>query len=306
MFQFKVKKKRTYQKGVLVIGEIQHGELFYDEDVIVRVGIDYYHAHIDSIINNYPQGEKVYACSHGTNVGIFLSNIDYHKIILGKTIIEGEPSIDEPVITHTSSKKVRKTKVRKNTNKILPSSLDVEKDVEDKINYPLSSKDQSRHICPVAKGNTTSKISALAPHDKTIIDNNVESNKTMILSSSSLQKLTSEEKEFISDIKHCLKDGGKISPTEFYILDKIRTSLSIKKSRAKELISITMNDYSLKQNEIEYRDAVSLCLLDSNFITSNERFLLDKLRISLHIDQAKAYDIERNCQWILEIEEGKS
>lgn len=363
MFLFKVKKKRIYKKGVLVIGEIQHGEVFYDEDVIVRVELEHFEAHVDAINSNYPHGETVYACSKGTNVGLFLSNVDYHKIVLGKTIIEGEPYIEEePVITHKSKKKENKMKVKNIIGKIFSPSSDSEE--FDDLDYQFSNKEKTRpsseiksihrisepntqpipqlnfkvvghdNQLQVQKTDTTTPVRTSThqqaqtqkeaannhrtPKQKSSIPNTSTSNNPANLKSGNVVVnksqqnqaqislgLSSEEKEFIFDIKHCLKDQGKISPTEFFILDKIRASLSIKKSRAKELISLTVKDYSLKQNEIEYRDAVSICLMDSNFISSTERFLLERLRMSLNIDQSKAYDIERNCQWVLEVEKGK-
>lgn len=108
-----------------------------------------------------------------------------------------------------------------------------------------------------------------------------------------------KEKEFIEDIKVCLKDGGRISPSEFFVLDKIRNALSIPSDRAKALVSRVCKDYNDKQNEIEYQDAVSLCLMDSNYISDTERYLLERLRLSLNISQQRAYEIEEDSKWIL-------
>lgn len=78
-FSLKVKKKRVYGPGVLVIGKILSGEISYDEDVIVRIDSSLYSARVDAINTNYPNGENVDSCGSGTNVGLYLSKIDYNK-----------------------------------------------------------------------------------------------------------------------------------------------------------------------------------------------------------------------------------
>lgn len=287
-FSLKVKKKRVYGPGVLVIGKILSGEISYDEDVIVRIDSSLYSARVDAINTNYPNGENVDSCGSGTNVGLYLSKIDYNKIILGKTYIESEPNFenDEEIISQ-KKKVLKKEKPKKVQNKKKTSISKQEKSYSG-----LQSFDGS-------KENTANNSDLVAHVSKTNLSREESGNPHPSYRNS----LTSAEKEFISDIKHCLKDQGRLSPSEIFVLDKIRAALSITKIRAKELISITKKEYSYKKNEVEYRDAVSICLMDSNYITLSERFLLERLRLSLNISEQIAYEIEKNCQWILTIEQ---
>ena len=43
-----------------------------------------------------------------------------------------------------------------------------------------------------------------------------------------------------------------------------------------------------------YKDAISACLLDCGYLTTTERYLLEKLRIDLNISEKKAYSLEKD------------
>lgn len=282
-FSLKVKKKRLYASGVLVIGNIISGNISCGEIVTVRVNSKEYKAHVDAINNNYPNGNNVHSCSTGSNVGLYLSKVNHTKVKLGKTLVEKVETTEKDTI---DAKRQYPDRKQKNISK-------KQKKVEKNI-YEIDSSEisQSKRDNP-----KTSSESVDTSHLITISD-------TMpygILANSKEQshQFNSKEKEFVEDIKVCLKDGGRISPSEFFVLDKIRKSLSISEERAKLLIAFVCKSYSDKQDEIEYSDAVSMCLMDSNYISDTERFLLEKLRLSLNLSQQRAYEIEQNCKWLL-------
>lgn len=240
-------------------------------------------AHVDAINNDYPNGNSVYSCATGSNVGLYLSKVNYADIKLGKTLVEKIDAAKNDTIDakrqnpDRNQKVVRKKqkKVEKNILKIDPSEISQSKR---DIQKPSSKSVDTSHLTTVS--DTISSGIVINPRGKS-------------------HPLNSKEKEFIEDIKVCLKDGGRISPSEFFVLDKIRKSLSISKERAKLLITFICKSYSDKQGEIEYSDAVSMCLMDSNYISDTERFLLEKLRLSLNLSQQRAYEIEQNCKWLL-------
>lgn len=284
-FLLKVKKKRLYAPGVLVIGNITSGDISCDEIVTVRVNSKEYKAHVDAINNNYPNGNSVYSCATGSNVGLYLSKVDYADIKLGKTLVERGDTAKEYIVNtkqqqpdekNKTNRKKRKKGGKENIKTITSSAIS------------LSAEDIKT---------TSTESTIVTPRLKTVSDT-LPSDSSIKLQNTA-QQLNSKEKEFIEDIKVCLKDGGRISPSEFFVLEKIRKSLSISHERAKVLLNIVCKSYFDKQSEIEYSDAVSICLMDSNFISDTERFLLEKLRLSLNLSQQRAYEIEQSCKWIL-------
>lgn len=108
---------------------------------------------------------------------------------------------------------------------------------------------------------------------------------------------SSVEKNFIQDISLCLKNNGRIAPTELYVLDKLRIAYNIPEERGQQLILATIKKYDAKKNEMIYRDAVSACLLDCGYLTITESCLLEKLRVALNIPENKAYLIEKDSDW---------
>lgn len=109
--------------------------------------------------------------------------------------------------------------------------------------------------------------------------------------------LNSAEKTYVKNIRVCINTNGYISPTEIYVLDKIRQVLNISPERAQELFRQTLSTYKANQSENIYRDAVSMCLLDCNYITKSERRLLTTLQTILGISDMRAYEIEDESKW---------
>lgn len=109
--------------------------------------------------------------------------------------------------------------------------------------------------------------------------------------------LNSAEKTYVKNIRVCINANGYISPTEIYVLDKIRQVLHISPERAQELFRKTLSTYKANQHENIYRDAVSICLLDCNYITKSERRLLTTLQTILGISDMRAYEIEDESKW---------
>lgn len=104
--------------------------------------------------------------------------------------------------------------------------------------------------------------------------------------------ITSNEQEYLEEIKECLSDNnGSISNSQRRLLDKIRKSLGITESRANELEAMCSVP-QLTDAEKEYLAEYKECLNDGGIITSSERRLLEKLRKSLGISEQRAKVIE--------------
>ena len=55
------------------------------------------------------------------------------------------------------------------------------------------------------------------------------------MNSSSSASVTSEEQEYLEEIRACLDNDGEITSRERRLLDRLRKSLGITEARAKEL-----------------------------------------------------------------------
>lgn len=103
--------------------------------------------------------------------------------------------------------------------------------------------------------------------------------------------VSENEQEYLEEIKACLADDGTISDRERRILNRLRDSLGISEQRAKELED-SLNK-GLTDDENEYLDALKDSLIDG-VINNRERRLLDKLRASLGISEARAKELEKS------------
>lgn len=100
--------------------------------------------------------------------------------------------------------------------------------------------------------------------------------------------LTSNEQEYLEEIKACLEEDGEISSKERRLLDRLRKSLGITEARAKELED-SIDDMS--DDEKEYQEELKACLEDGT-ISDRERRLLNCIRKSLGISEERAKEIE--------------
>lgn len=98
------------------------------------------------------------------------------------------------------------------------------------------------------------------------------------------------EIEYITELKDCLAGDGKITDRERRLLDRLRKSLGISETRAKEL-EVQLAQPSLTDDEKEYADELKACMEDGS-ISDRERRLLNKLRVSLGISEKRAKEIE--------------
>lgn len=106
--------------------------------------------------------------------------------------------------------------------------------------------------------------------------------------SSSSVSVTSEEQEYLEEIRACLDNDGEITSRERRLLDRLRKSLGITEARAKELEASVNN---MSDDEKEYQEELKACLEDGT-ISDRERRLLDRLRKSLGISEERAKAIE--------------
>ena len=112
--------------------------------------------------------------------------------------------------------------------------------------------------------------------------------KKSSMHSSSSASVTSEEQEYLEEIRACLDNDGEITSRERRLLDRLRKSLGITEARAKEL-EASVN--SMSDEEKEYQEELKVCLEDGT-ISDRERRLLDRLRKSLGISEERAKAIE--------------
>ena len=112
--------------------------------------------------------------------------------------------------------------------------------------------------------------------------------KKSSMHSSSSAFVTSEEQEYLEEIRACLDNDGEISSRERRLLDRLRKSLGITEARAKELETSVNN---MSDDEKEYQEELKACLEDGT-ISDRERRLLDRLRKSLGISEERAKAIE--------------
>ena len=112
--------------------------------------------------------------------------------------------------------------------------------------------------------------------------------KKSSIHSSSSASVTSDEQEYLEEIRACLDNDGEITSRERRLLDRLRKSLGITEARAKEL-EASVN--SMSDEEKEYQEELKVCLKDGT-ISDRERRLLDRLRKSLGISEERAKAIE--------------
>ena len=112
--------------------------------------------------------------------------------------------------------------------------------------------------------------------------------KKSSMHSSSSASVTSEEQEYLEEIRACLDNDGEISSRERRLLDRLRKSFGITEARAKELEASVNN---MSDDEKEYQEELKACLEDGT-ISDRERRLLDRLRKSLGISEERAKAIE--------------
>ena len=112
--------------------------------------------------------------------------------------------------------------------------------------------------------------------------------KKSSIHSSSSASVTSEEQEYLEEIRACLDNDGEITSRERRLLDRLRKSLGITEARAKELEASVNN---MSDDEKEYQEELKACL-EEGTISDRERRLLDRLRKSLGISEERAKAIE--------------
>lgn len=111
--------------------------------------------------------------------------------------------------------------------------------------------------------------------------------KSLVSESSSI---SSEEQEYIAELKECLVNG-EISDSERRLLNKIRSKLGISEARAAELeqnLCVTQ----LTEDEQEYLDAFKDAMEDG-VISDAERRLLNKIKRFNDISDERAAEIEK-------------
>lgn len=112
--------------------------------------------------------------------------------------------------------------------------------------------------------------------------------KKSSMHSSSSASVTSEEQEYLEEIRACFDNDGEITSRERRLLDRLRKSLGITEARAKELEASVNN---MSDDEKEYQEELKACL-EEGTISDRERRLLDRLRKSLGISEERAKAIE--------------
>jgi hypothetical protein len=100
------------------------------------------------------------------------------------------------------------------------------------------------------------------------------------------------EQEYLTEVKACLEGDEVISEKERRLLDRLRKSLGISEERAKQLEDSIS---SLSDEEKDYLEEVKACFEDGE-ISERERRLLDRIRKSLGISEARAKELENSLK----------
>lgn len=120
---------------------------------------------------------------------------------------------------------------------------------------------------------------------------NLSSNK-LLPESKNQEAYTGNELEYIEEYKACIDGDGEISPSERRLLERFREKLGIPIERAKELEQSFLTP-KLTDAEKEYLEEYKACIESDGKISANERRLLNRLRDTLGISEARANEIEK-------------
>lgn len=120
---------------------------------------------------------------------------------------------------------------------------------------------------------------------------NLSSDK-LLPESKNQEAYTGNELEYIEEYKACIDGDGEISPSERRLLERFREKLGIAIERAKELEQSFLTP-KLTDAEKEYLEEYKACIESDGKISANERRLLNRLRDTLGISEARANEIEK-------------
>ncbi len=101
---------------------------------------------------------------------------------------------------------------------------------------------------------------------------------------------TSQEQEYLDNLKEFLEDDAKITPRERKMLDRIRLSLGLSEERAQELEASLKPQ--LTDDEQDYLDMYRE-YKEKGDITEKERRRLDKFASALGISEGRTKEIEQ-------------
>lgn len=111
------------------------------------------------------------------------------------------------------------------------------------------------------------------------------------VSSSFSSSISDSEAEYLEEFKECF-ENGVLSNGERRLLEKLRVKLGISESRATELKASLLRS-QLTVEEQEYLSEYNECFRERGVITSGERRLLNKLRMTLGLSESRAEELEK-------------
>jgi len=103
-------------------------------------------------------------------------------------------------------------------------------------------------------------------------------------------EITSEENEYIEELKFCLEDGN-ISDDEREHLEEVRIESGISEERGRELEKIVSQDSSYTEQELKYIKKLESFLKDGQ-ISEDERRILERQKKKLNVSDERAQEIE--------------
>lgn len=98
------------------------------------------------------------------------------------------------------------------------------------------------------------------------------------------------ESEYLTELKACLEEDGKISSKERRLLNCLRERLGISEKRAEEL-EASLLKLELTKDDQEYLDEYKACIEEGE-LSPKEIRLLNRLRMSLGISEERAKELE--------------
>lgn len=236
-FLFKVKKKSSYDKGVIVSGKVLSGIFFCGDDVIVAVGKNEYKSKIDSIIDK-PDGGFVKSCNIGNNVSLYLVGIDEQIIKPRITVVRNVESRNsfigkdsqEPEVKKSSEREEKKKKVKAET--VIHKKKSISQSIKNEYSSVEKCFIQDISVCLKNKG-------GIAPTELFVLDKlrtvyNISEERGRQLIVATVKKIDLEKNEMIyrDAVSACLLDCGYLTATERYLLEKLRVALNIPEYKA--------------------------------------------------------------------------
>lgn len=229
-FSLIIRRKTTWDYGVVVIGRIQSGIVYNNDNVIIHVEGQNFTAHVEYISRRYSKYTNVYeqngvdCCSKGNNVALYLSGIGYNVIKPNRSFVKKDTTVKE----HNNQPKEQNCteningSIKTNDNydtKLIDISLKLKSIEKNFVQDILMCIKRDRCITPTVLY-VLDKL-----RDSYCISE--ERGRELILSTIKNFEQYKNETIYRDAVAACLLDCGYLTETESILLEKLRKTLGI-------------------------------------------------------------------------------